>query len=797
MSLSPHGQGHEPAAARIASGALALDVAAGRPSRAVLVDPAQPSGRVAVRRALPPMSVPVGRQGELAFLRENLVSFTPVVVHAPCGYGVSTLLRWVATTPGVGIAADHAYVAVGECTLEDLLRRLVLELFIDLPGRIATPHQCRALLAPITSVVVLDDLRCDPTVLDALVSLMPNACFVVGTLTPPPPMDDVATLAVRGLSDEAALEVLAASGRRLDPHLARELARAVYGRPLHLRQAAALLREGRHTLPGLLAIARRDPWELDRLSIGALSDAQRRVLTVLALLGGACVPNELVTMISGVREVRGVLRTLRDRGLAEDRLDRFLLPVCVTDRFRSMLLPKVEIGAALRPVIDALAARRPPEAMDLADLGLSALGLTAERRDWAAVQALVRVLTPVLVAAGRWDDAERALNEWAEAARHLGEPVQEALALHERGLVNGLRGEFGRGIQDLLAAQDRWAAAGEGAAAAIAAANAEALDAMAGGPAGPPRGGTAVVARRLLAVLVVAASAGIGAGAVAAQGLGRTDAGGNGSAPAATVTALVTPGTTPRTPGPSFTTPRPRGAITPTAKVSTPTPSTPSPSVTTPSPPTSLTPLALEVEDADMGKGRLSGAVVPRRVVTVTNRNEQDVTITGATLPEPFAVIADKCEGALGPAQSCELTVEFKPTQIGPARGDLVVSTAEADDATLTLTGTGTVLVTLKVTALPGIDISPGRVTDASGALSCPSTCTLEVDYSDPLTLTARPMVNGSKVPTPFAGWSGCTPQEAPGDEPGFMRRACVVDPTASTEDLEVTAAYASPPGPR
>ncbi len=198
-----------------------------------------------------------------------------------------------------------------------------------------------------------------------------------------------------------------------------------------------------------------------------------------------------------------------------------------------------------------------------------------------------------------------------------------------------------------------------------------------------------------------------------------------------------------------------------------------------------------------MGKGRLSGAVVPRRVVTVTNRNEQDVTITGATLPEPFAVIADKCEGALGPAQSCELTVEFKPTQIGPARGDLVVSTAEADDATLTLTGTGTVLVTLKVTALPGIDISPGRVTDASGALSCPSTCTVEVDYSDPLTLTARPVVNGSEVPTPFAGWSGCTPQEAPGDEPGFMRRACVVDPTASTEDLEVTAAYASPPGPR
>ena len=139
-----------------------------------------------------------------------------------------------------------------------------------------------------------------------------------------------------GLPVDAALSLLEADlGRPLTSQelpAARDLAAAVDGQPLHLKQAAALVREGSHSLAALARQAAADPVVLDRLSISSLTDGERRALAVLAFAAGALLPPELVDVIGQAAQLGECLSALRRKGLAEQRRDRFGLPVCKAAR---------------------------------------------------------------------------------------------------------------------------------------------------------------------------------------------------------------------------------------------------------------------------------------------------------------------------------------------------------------------------------------------------------------------------------------------------------------------------------
>jgi hypothetical protein len=167
------------------------------------------------------------------------------------------------------------------------------------------------------------------------------------------------TVVLPGIAGPAAVALIRRDlGRPFAAHemtAVRRLIAALHGRPLALRQAAALVRAHEHTFDGL---ADR-PGELDRLSLGGLSDPQRRALAFLALVGGVLLPGDLVSAVAGVGDVAEALAGLRDRGFVEQRDDRFGLPVCRAEGYLASC--RTPAPSSSRTPAAGSARRRSPE----------------------------------------------------------------------------------------------------------------------------------------------------------------------------------------------------------------------------------------------------------------------------------------------------------------------------------------------------------------------------------------------------------------------------------------------------
>ena len=244
-----------------------------------------------------------------------------------------------------------------------------------------------------------------------------------------------------GLPEDSALALVAGDlGRPLTAEelaAARRLVSAVEGQPLHLRQGAALAREGRHSLRSLARQAVHDPEVLDRLSINVLAQHERRALAVLALAAGTLLPATVVEAIGQIAYMAEWLESLRRRGLAEQCDDRFGLPVCKAESYRQMLFKDLELAASARALSSWLTAADPTaaESQSAAEAALSMMGFAAERGDWATVVRLARAAERVLFVAGRWEAWHRALSHGLYAARASGDRAAEALFAHQQGTL--------------------------------------------------------------------------------------------------------------------------------------------------------------------------------------------------------------------------------------------------------------------------------------------------------------------------------------------------------------------------
>jgi len=188
--------------------------------------------------------------------------------------------------------------------------------------------------------------------------------------------------------------------------------------------------EDGRSFPELARKAASDPQVLDRLSVNALAEDERRVLAVLALAGGALLPEELIAAMGDVAMIGERLGLLRRRGLVEQHEDRFGLPICHVGNYREMLLRYVQLASALRALADWLSTSDPgsEEARSAAGGALGLLGIAAERAEWPGIVRLVRLLEPVLTLLGRWEASREALEHGLAAARATGDQAAEALS---------------------------------------------------------------------------------------------------------------------------------------------------------------------------------------------------------------------------------------------------------------------------------------------------------------------------------------------------------------------------------
>jgi hypothetical protein len=383
----------------------------------------------------------LGREREAADAFATIAAGQPAGFHAGCGYGKTTLLRYItAEAAERGLAARCVYLRADGNRVADLLQDLVTRLYVcDQPVKL-TPQECGQLLGQVNAIVAIDNLHVGADQLGYLLEVLSGCGLVIGSAQP--------VLGRRGrsqqldgLPDESALALIAGGiGRSLttEEHgAARRLVAAVDGQPLHLRQCVALARAGRRTLASLTRQAADDPGSLDRLSISTLAQRQRRALAILALAAGTLLPADVVDAIGQVSGLAQLLQSLHGCGLAEQSEDRFGLPACKAEDYRQILLDDLDLAVAARGLSTWLTAADPTAAdsQSAAEAALTMMEFAAERGDWASALRLAQAAERVLFLAGRWEAWHHALGQGLDAARASADQAAEAFFVHQQGTL--------------------------------------------------------------------------------------------------------------------------------------------------------------------------------------------------------------------------------------------------------------------------------------------------------------------------------------------------------------------------
>jgi hypothetical protein len=719
--------------------------------------------------------MPYGRQSEIQFavraVEERRAGAVEVV--APCGFGKSTLLRYLAGHAGVYLGRPGVYLVAGNDQPGDVLQRLAGAAYGARGQRIKlTSGEAARLLVQARAVICLDDVGCTTPQLAWLLRAL-SGCAVVLASDRPRLERYVHHLTLAGLSDaDAAALIVKDLGRSLTQAERAAVSRvvtAVHGQPLRLRQAAALVRAGEQSFAALAQQVGSNPTALDRLSVGGLPEVDRRLLATLAMLSGAFLPADLISVISGVHDVVSGLRDLRNRALVDRDDDRFGLPVCRAKTHHAQALDYVGVGQAAREIATWLTTQDPGSdaSISAASAALSLIGFAAERRQWETVVLLVRVAEPVLTLAGRWERCQHVLQLGVHAAQALSDRASEALFLHQQGTLAVCLQRPPEAQQCLSRAAQLRQEIGDAAGAALSRYNLSQLILPQRPPIQPPVPlSQPTPPPASLRRLVVIAGVIVGVLAVSVT----TVAALNRPPPAAPIAGRpsITPTTTV---GPRVTT-RATGT-TPTRDRSSGSSRT---SATTTA---ALRPPVIQPGRHAFLRLNISpGHPTLTQVFTVTNPNDRPLAMKPARVSgdTAFTVTQDGCAGS-PQSGSCEVTVAFNPARIGDHAGTLTVDTL-AGSASATLTGIGFARLTVHIVDQKGNEVSFGTVT-AAGLIDCPPACTAKIQDAGQahIVLTETPLKPGANG-SHFVGWQG--PCSGTGT-------TCVVD---LERDVDVSAAF-------
>ncbi|MGJ5899098.1 hypothetical protein ACSCBZ_45270 [Streptomyces niveiscabiei] len=706
----------------------------------------------------------VGRSRELDRVRaRETVEFT-----GPCGSGRTTLLRSV---------PDSVYVRVGAMALDDLLQDLMRSCYVwQGPARFTT-EECARALGAVDGTVALDDVTYGAAQLAYLRQTLRGCALVIATGTPTLPEAH----ALEGLSEAAATALLARDlGRPLsapEQAVTGRLVAAVGGQPLHLRQAAALVRYDGMALADVTARAEGDPGVLDELCVSALAPQAKRVLAVLTLLGGALLPAGVLAQMADVAYVAQTFESLSARGVAEQCDDRFGLPVCKAEPYRHILYRHIGLATAARSLAAWLASGDPagPDARGAADAAIGLLGVAAERREWQTVVQLVTALERVLFVQSHWQAWQDTLAQGITAAREAEDAASEAYFAHQQGVQHFLHDRTEHARRMLRRALDLRTRLGDAAGAEVTRANLALLD----GPPMPsappqavPGGGggrrVAVVAAAVVGVLVV--------GTAVAQVVGQGGGGGSGgsaSVGSASPVASVSSSSSSSGGGTSSS----ASSSSSRGGTSSPPPSTGGGGSTPPV----VRDARIEPSVREFGMTHVFPAGdAPVLDFTVTNPGDAALDLGPARLSEggAFSYADGTCGERLEGHASCTVSVEFSPSRLGADSGRLSV---EAGGKTLTadLSGTAYTLLTVQLTG--GRASSHVTADDAQGRVLCDGYAarTCQIQVTGPLSLTAVLEDPGYRYV--MKGWSGaCT-----GSNP------CVLSSVPTDDSGAVTAKFA------
>jgi hypothetical protein len=405
---------------------------------------------------------PLGRDRELAAVREALAGERLVQVYGPPGAGKSTLLRHAAGE--LNLPATVFLPAAGR-TPGDVLQD-VFEACYETAGYRPSPVELRRLLTGVDICLLLDDLDLSDTERDDFLDAVPDAA-VVFTGQQRSLRADGRSLALGGLAWTPALELLtAALNRQLDESeqlAAAQLWQVAEGSPLLLLRAAAAVRpgpDGRPTLPRAAELS-----ELLARSFGYLSAPARATVSVLAIADAPVLPDVLTWLAN---TPASAIDELASRGLVINT-DVVALAPGVAAALPADLAPGLPVvGWVAERLGSALPRFTPVQLTEHAGLLAGVVDALARhgRPDLGA--RLAKSAAPIAACSGRLGAWQRILDRGRTAAELAGDRSALAYFTHEVGILALVTGQVVAAATAITTAIALWQQLGQGTQATLA-----------------------------------------------------------------------------------------------------------------------------------------------------------------------------------------------------------------------------------------------------------------------------------------------------------------------------------------
>ncbi|HUV90665.1 MAG TPA: NB-ARC domain-containing protein [Anaerolineae bacterium] len=396
---------------------------------------------------LRPLHTPglLDREAEVRVASDDLQPGAPVDFYGQAGVGKTALLSHLAHHPVAASFPDGViYLPVRRQPVEDLVQAL-FDAFCESDISFKpTAEQAQQALQDKRALILLDDVGLAPSEVRALVEAVPaSGCLLASSEQCLRGMGQA--IEVHGLPVDSALGLLEqALGRALTPEeqpAAQALCTALKGHPLHVIQAAALVREGGHSLAevGRQVQTPARAETLTTQSVASLAEPEKRILAVLATLGDVPLQADHLPALTGIPDVASALETLQRYGLVArsetGHSPRYSLAGGVGQTLQQTwnLAPWRERVLAHLVTWAEGQRRNPDRLLEEADAILQTLEWAASQGRWMGVLRLGQAVEGALALGRRWAAWLGVLQWVLQAAERLEERPARAWALHQLG----------------------------------------------------------------------------------------------------------------------------------------------------------------------------------------------------------------------------------------------------------------------------------------------------------------------------------------------------------------------------
>jgi CHAT domain len=401
--------------------------------------PARPERIPPPVRLLPRRADLLGRTEEVAAAADSLSQGRPVEFHAAAGSGKTTLLRALSFQPPENAPDGVVYLSRRNLPVDDLLEAVYEATYATDGVYKPSPTQIRQLLQDVRMLVVLDDADLTREDVQRLIDSVPAASFLLAS-TERNLWGEGRAIDLKGLPEEVAIALfereLGAAVSPADRAEVAALCGELRGNPLRIIQAAGRVREGSVISELRREVEATPPGEaLGAADLRTLSPAERKVLSVLAALGGAAIDPDHLAALTGLPDAPAILEHLQELGLAKAASPRFTLTEPPSESVESGLKMERTRQDLLQHFIDWAERRQgdPGQVLEQIDPILATLSWARSEKRFQAFLRLAQAVEEALIIGRRWATWRSLLRQEVEAAEALGDQAARGRALHQLG----------------------------------------------------------------------------------------------------------------------------------------------------------------------------------------------------------------------------------------------------------------------------------------------------------------------------------------------------------------------------